>query len=94
MKKTMLVVIILSIMFSSLWGEWVKKTFQDEFGDPTDDKFILHKMSGSFSNSAADNAAAYIDCLYRGDKIIEFRISEYKKEIKLFLMVLNFIHYI
>lgn len=78
MKKILIFTIVLLIIASGLFGEWFERTFKDEFGDPTDSKYILNVMQGTFSNSAADDANAYISCIYRGDDLFEFVIFEYQ----------------
>lgn len=39
---------------------WKLSTFTDEFGDPTDSKFIYTDAEGTFSNSAVSNRKLYV----------------------------------
>lgn len=54
-----------------------KKYFVDDFGDPTDQKYILQTIDGSFSNSATDNSPAYIKLIYSGGNKLRFDMHEY-----------------
>ena len=78
-----LLTVILLLVVGGLFGEWLQQTYLDEFGDPTDIKYINHVMVGTFSNSASDDAPAYITCIYtKGLGFLEFDVSEYKANNK------------
>ena len=51
--------------------------FVDNFGDPTDKKYIIQTISGTFSNSATDNSPAYIELIYTGGNKLRFDMHEY-----------------
>ena len=70
------------MLSSSLFSEWLEKTYLDDFGDPIDFRYIETSMTGSFSNIDGDNAVAYVKFICSSDSLLEFIISEYKQDNK------------
>lgn len=44
-----------------------KKHFVNDFGEQTNDKYIVQYIDGIFSNSATDNSPAYLSLIYAGN---------------------------
>jgi len=59
-----------------------KKKFVDNFGDPTEDKYIVQRIDGVFSNSATDNSPAYISLIYTGGNCLRFDMYNYNRGSK------------
>ncbi len=59
-----------------------KKYFVDNFGDPTDKKYIIQSIDGIFSNSATDNSPAFVELIYTGGNKLRFDMHEYNQRNK------------
>ena len=83
----------LSVIFSCLivsssanseeYGNWSLKYFADEFGDKTDNKYIIiSDWDGSFSNSATQGSLLYVRMLIDSRYIDRpyFKLYEYGRE--------------
>lgn len=62
-------------------GKWVISSYVDDFGDETNDKYMVNSVEGTFSNSATTNsfllARLFIDDFPKPK--IHFRLSEYNR---------------
>ena len=71
-------IIILSSLSSS--AQWTHKYFVDEFGDKTEDSYIVSTCTGTFSNSATSNSKLSVNCMVEiEDSVprIRFNLFEY-----------------
>lgn len=48
---------------NAIFGKWEVKSFVDNFGDPTKDKYLVSFMEGKFSNSATSNSYLFVEIL-------------------------------
>ena len=64
-------------------GTWTKGIFVDEFGDPTNKKYIVNIASGYFTNSAEDNGKLKVKMYLEKEpeNSIWFRIYEYERNL-------------
>ena len=72
--------IVSSIANSKEYGNWSLKYFADEFGDKTDNKYIIiSDRDGSFSNSATQGSLLYVRMFIDSRYIDEpyFKLYEY-----------------
>ena len=62
-------------------GSWNTGIFVDEFGDPTNKKFLKITALGKFSNTATNNSDLRVDMFLDGDDISSpwFRLYEYNR---------------
>lgn len=62
-------------------GKWVIDSYVDDFGDKTNDKFMVNSVEGTFSNSATNNSFLYARVFIDGfpEPEIHFRLSEYNR---------------
>ena len=58
---------------------WKQKTFVDDFGDPTKDKYIGHETEGLFYNSATSNTICYVHVLVDHKNSVAIFIREYNR---------------
>ena len=65
------------------FGDWEVKYFVDEFGDPTNTGYITTKelISGSFSNSATNNADLLAQFLIKDSANVGLKLYEYKSNV-------------
>ena len=65
------------------FGDWEIKYFVDEFGDPTNTGYITTKelISGSFSNSATNNADLLAQFLIKDSANVGLKLYEYKSNV-------------
>ncbi len=74
MKKILLLLLIVSA--SSLYSQWVKGFFTDDFGDPTDKSFLKQTIIGTFSNTATTNSVCKFN-VFKTDDEYQIRIYPY-----------------
>jgi hypothetical protein len=75
MNRIIFILVAFLMMSCSLFCEWLEKTHLDDFGDPTDFRFIETAIIGTFSNDEIDNTVAYITYHCSCDSLSEFMIS-------------------
>lgn len=61
--------------------EWTKKTYVDEFGQPTNAHYEMTALEGKFSNSATTNSKLYVALIVERDSVVAFRLGEYGSHI-------------
>jgi hypothetical protein len=60
--------------FLSLSAQWTHKHYVDDFGDKSEDSYIVRVCTGTFSNSATSNSKLTVQCLVEvQDSIPRFR---------------------
>lgn len=58
-------------------GIWKIRTFVDEFGENTKEKYITTKVGGTFSNSATENSSLIVDFIIENKENIAIQLYEY-----------------
>lgn len=94
MKKTVLVAMIMILALCvavSSGGEasenntWQMGQYVDDFGDPTGNSFLYTEAEGTFSNTAASDAALLVKIRYnKSSDSIELELMEYKEKSAVF----------
>ena len=67
-----------SAIFAQSDSDYIVKHFVDDFGDPTDHKYLLAVVSGKFSNSATRDSLLLVRVLIANEEI-SFKLYEYGK---------------
>jgi len=57
---------------------WEVRSYVDDFGDPTSDKYVFAIVEGSFSNSATTNSDLIVKVLI-DESMIRFDLYEYAR---------------
>lgn len=85
MKKVLFVLLLIILMVSCTMagitpigdnGVWLVKNYVDEFGNPTDNKYITTSTIGTFSNSATNGSELYVEILVNKNNV-EIELLEY-----------------
>jgi hypothetical protein len=66
----------LSSLFAQSNSDYIVKYFVDNFGDPTDHKYLYSVVNGKFSNSATKDSLLLVGVLV-ADQEISFKLLEY-----------------
>ena len=85
MKKILILISVLLLITSNVWaeayGKWYHGFYNDEFGDKTNNGYVILYGSGDFSNSATSSSELKVSMLLRGGSLeredILFSLYEY-----------------
>lgn len=70
--------ILLIFVHQLAFSAWEVNNYVDEFGDKTNDKYIIYSTQGTFSNTATSNSKVFVDTYFSLDNGVRVNLHEYR----------------